>query len=158
MGTRAQELADQVDAVHAQLSQAVSSMNDSQWKALTAEEGWPAGVAAHHAAGSTGPLLNFVQAAANGQPMPEITSDQLNAINAQHAKDFAGVSREDVVKVINEQAPSASAYIRGLSDEQLDKVAQTPFGGPMSTEQIIRNVMIGHIQTHLANAQAAKQA
>lgn len=155
MSQRSEALAKQFEDVHSQFKSAIESMSDEKWRATTHEEGWTAGVAAHHAISSTEPLTGFVVAASTGQPFPPITPQQLDELNAQHAKAFANVSKADVLAELNKSVPPAAALIRSLTDEQLDRQADTPFGGPMTTEQIITNVMIGHAQTHLASAQGA---
>jgi hypothetical protein len=156
MSQRAEELATQFEKANDSLAEAVQQMSGPEWAATTPEEGWSVAAAAHHAAISAEPLTAFVQCAATGQPLPPITPERLNEMNAQHAKDFHNVSKEDVVSVIQKNVPPTAALLRSLNDEQLQKQAQTPFGMAMTTEQIIENVLIGHVQQHLASMQAAK--
>ena len=155
MSQRAEELATQFQQVHDQLVAAIQPMSPQQWAAATHEEGWTAGAAAHHAVIAAEPLSGFVRAAATGEPLPPITPEQLNEINRQHAEAFANVSKDEVIAEVNKNVPPTAALLRSLTDEELDKQAETPFGGPMTTEQIIRNVLIGHVQQHLASVQGA---
>ena len=155
MGQRAEELARQFERVHDEFLTAIEPMSPEQWAAATHEEGWTAGAAAHHAAIAAEPLSGFIRAAAAGEPLPPITPEQLNEINRQHAEAFANVSKDEVVAEVKKNVPPTAALIRSLSDEQLDRQAQTPFAGPMTTEQIINNVLIGHVQQHLASVQGA---
>jgi len=157
MSARAEELATQFEQANESLVQAIQPMSDAQWAAQTPEEGWSVAVAAHHAAASAEPLTYFVQCASTGQPLPPITPERLNGINAQHATDFANVSKQDVVAAVNKNVPVTAALLRSLSDEQLQKAADTPFMmGGMTTEQIIQNILIGHVRGHLASIQRAK--
>jgi hypothetical protein len=156
MSQRAEELASQFETINGQFRDAVEAMSDSQWRATTEEEGWPVGVAAHHAAIGHVPLSGMVRAAADGEPLPPITPEQLNEINAQHARDFASVSRGEVISALDTGVPPTAALIRSLSDEQLQRGAETPFGGVLTTDQIIANVLIGHVQQHLASILAAR--
>lgn len=155
MSQRAEELATQFETINGQFRDTVEAMSDAQWHATTDEEGWTVGVAAHHAASGHGGLSGMVQAAATGQPLPPITPEQLNEANAQHAKDFANVSKEEVLATLDSGVGPAATLIRSLSDEQLQRGVETPFGGTMTTDQIISNVLIGHVQQHLASILAA---
>ena len=53
------------------------------------------------------------------------------------------------------QATPAIAYVRVLSDKQLDRSGPLPFGGaPMTAEAVIAHILIGHPRGHLASMQA----
>lgn len=155
MSQRSEALAAQFEQVNDQFTSAIQGMSDEQWRATTEPEGWTAAAAAHHAVISYGPLTAFVVAASLGGPFPPITPQQLDEMNAQHANDFANVSKDDVLAVVKKDVPPTAAMLRTLTDEQLDLASETPFGMTMTTEQLITNVLIGHTQTHLASAQGA---
>lgn len=157
MTQRAEELTSEFQQASADFRQTVESLSDDTWKAITAEEGWPVGVAAHHAAASVQSLAGLIRAAASGQQLPSVTMDQLDAGNAQHAKDFANVSRAEVLQVIDKNTPEAAAMLRSLTDEQLNREVASPFGnGTVTPAQIAENILIGHIKGHLASIKAVK--
>ncbi len=156
MGTKAEQLADKFEQAAKGFEAKIKGLNDTQWKAKTQEEGWTVAACAHHAAGSTAPISMMVQATATGGAMPPITPDGLNELNAQHAKDFANVSKDDTLKVLSETTPQAVQVVRGLNDEQLARRAMLPFGMELSAQEIIENVLIGHMVGHGVSIDGAK--
>ena len=158
MGTKAEQLAAKFEQTAKDFESKIKALSDSEWRANTPEEGRTVAACAHHAAASATPLSMMVQAAATGGAMPAITQEGLDQMNAEHAKQFANVSKEDTLKVLNETTPQAAQVVRALSDEQLARKATLPFGMEMSAEQIVENVLIGHIQGHGASIAAAVPA
>ena len=51
MGARAETLATQFEAKAAEMTKALETLNDADWKKVTAAK-WSVGVTAHHVAGS----------------------------------------------------------------------------------------------------------
>ena len=156
---KAEQLAAKFEQTAKDFGSKIQALSDSEWRAKTPEEGWTVAATAHHAAGSTAPISMIVQAAATGGPMPPITADSLDEMNAEHAKQFAGCSREETLKLLNETTPPAATIVRGLSDEQLSRKATMPaLPMELSAEQIIENVLIGHLAGHGASIAAAVPA
>jgi hypothetical protein len=151
---RAEALATQFEQANNELISSVESMSDSHWKAMCSAEQWPVGVTAHHVAGGHGPISGFVQAAAAGGPMPPITMEMIDQGNAQHAKDSANCTKAETAALLRQGGQAAVAMVRGLSDDQLDKAASV-VGNQMTTEGIIRNILIGHVQQHTASIKQA---
>ena len=110
---KAEQLAAKFEQTAKDFGSKIQALSDSEWRAKTPEEGWTVAATAHHAAGSTAPISMIVQAAATGGPMPPITADSLDQMNAEHAKQFAGCSREDTLKLLNETTPPAATIVRG---------------------------------------------
>ncbi len=156
MGTKAEALAARFEAASKELASKIEGISDADWHGTTPQEGWTAAACAHHAAGSSGPISMMAQAAAKGTEMPPITPDGLNQMNADHAKEFANVSKADTLALLRETTPPAAAVVRGISDDELLKKAMLPLGMELSAEQIIEMVLIGHLQGHGASMAAAK--
>ncbi len=156
MNRKTEALAARFEQASNDLASKIHALSDADWQAKTPEEGWTVAATAHHAAGSTRPISMMAQAAATGSAMPPITADGLNKMNAEHAQEYANVSREDTLALLRETTGPAAGVVRGLNDDQLAAKATLPFGGEMTAEQIIENVLIGHITHHGASIQAAK--
>jgi len=154
MGAQAEALASQFEQANNALIGSIESMNDAQWKAICPPEGWPVGVTAHHVGGGLQPISGLVMAAATGGPMPGITMEQIDAGNAQHAKDAANCTKAETVAMLRQGGQAAAAMVRGFSDDQLQR-SGTLLGGPMSTEDMIKNILIGHVQQHTASIKQA---
>jgi hypothetical protein len=153
---KADTLAQRFEEASKDFEAKIKALSEQEWQAKTPEEGWTVAATAHHAAGSSGPIAMMAQAAATGSAMPPITADDLHRMNLEHSQQFAKASREETVALLHETVPPAAQMVRGLSDEQLSKTAMLPLGMELSAEQIIENVLIGHLVGHGASIQAAR--
>lgn len=156
MSSKTEALAARFEQASNDFASTIQALSDADWQAKTADEGWTVAATAHHAAGSTEPISMIAQAAATGSPMPPITADGLNKMNAEHAQQYANVSREDTLALLRKTTGPAASIVRGLSDDQLSGKATLPMGMELTTEQIIENVLIGHLTGHSASIQAAR--
>jgi hypothetical protein len=82
--------------------------------------------------------------------------EQIDQANAEHAQQYANCTREEVLEILGWDVPPASAALRALGDDQLDRTAVVLAGAPpMSTEQVIESILIGHAAGHLESIRAA---
>jgi uncharacterized damage-inducible protein DinB len=160
MSERAEALAAQLEQANNDLIALVEGLSDQQMQATCPDEGWSVGTAAHHVAVSHEGLMRFVGMLASGQAAPPVTMDMINAQNAQHAQEYATVSKADAVALLRDNGAKAVAMLRSLSDAQLDASQPLPFfgGQPTSTAQVIEMIMIGHPRQHTASIRAAAGA
>jgi hypothetical protein len=154
MGQRSQALAEQFEQANRQMTATIERCSEAQWKARTSSETWPVGVVAHHVAQSHEGIAGLVRMIANGQPLPPMTMDMINQGNAEHAKQFANVTREETLALIKKNGAAAASAVRELSDEQLDRSAPVLGGPPMTAQQVIERVLIGHVKEHHGSIQA----
>ncbi|HLZ72704.1 MAG TPA: DinB family protein [Dehalococcoidia bacterium] len=155
MGAQAEKLAGQFEQANNALIAAIEGIPDAKWQALTKEEGWTVAATAHHIAGGHQAIANLVQAHAGGQGQT-VSFAALNAGNAQHAKEFAGASKAEVLELLRSGAASAAGIVRGLSDEQLARTGQFADAlPPMPVQNMIEMILIGHVQGHGASIQNA---
>lgn len=147
MATNGESLAAQVEAANTELLSLVEGMSDVHWASRCKDETWPAGVTAHHVAESLGTLTGLVQAIASDASVPPISADALNHGNAEHAQRAANVGRGETAALLRSNIATAKTVVGGLSDEQLQKTAQFP-RGPMSVEQIVQGILVGHVTMH----------
>jgi hypothetical protein len=150
MSERAATLAATFEQSHDTLIATVEGCSDEQVRLITEAEGWPVAVAAHHVAAACPTLFGLAQLVANGQPLPDVTMDMIDAVNAKHAEEFFSVSREETLAELRTQVAATVAAIRSLTDEQLDRTAPMALvGGALwSTADIIERILIGHPQQH----------
>ena len=160
MSTRAQALAEQLDQVNSEATAAVEACDDAAWRAGCPEEGWPAAFTAWHIGDGHATIMGLVATVANGQSPPALAAAMLDARNAANLDRHATCSRQDALDLLRQNGSAAAAAIRGLSDEQLDRTAVLElFGGtPLSVQQLVEGVLIGHARHHLASLQAGIQA
>ncbi len=156
MATKGQDLADQFEQANAEFVKTIESLTDEQWKRACAGEEWPVGTTAHHVAEDHGVLTGLIKTLASGGTLPPIDAEALNGINADHARRAAGVSREETIALAQSGAQGAVSMLRGLSDEQLAKSAMFPAaGGEVNAQQLVENILIGHIGMHLPSIKQA---
>jgi uncharacterized protein (TIGR03083 family) len=155
MGAQAEALAAKFEQENNALTAAIEGLSDAQWQALTAEEGWTVAATAHHIAGGHQAIAGLVQAHANGQGQP-VSFAALNEGNAQHAQQFKGASKAEVLALMRSGGAAAAEIVRGLSDEQLARTGQFADGmPPLTVQQMIELILIGHVQSHGASIKNA---
>jgi len=156
MGAKAEALAKQFEAKVQEATGVIERISDADWKKLTSAEKWPVCVVAHHLASAHPPIAAIIKEVATGTSKGDVTMDQLNAMNAKHAKDFASCTKAETLALHKKGAAEAAAIVRGLSDDQLKKTGPVLKGMPaMSPEQLVPGVLCHHIDEHLGSIRAA---
>ena len=132
-------------------------MPDDKWTAFCEpEQCTVAALASHIGNSSAGVISILVQPMAEGKPTPPITQEQLHAGNAHNARENANRPKADALAEIRNNGYAAVAAVRGYSDEQLDKTAVLFFSPhPVTTELVIENALVNHLQEHLDSINAA---
>jgi hypothetical protein len=157
MGERSAALAQQFEQAVAEFAKAIEETPDEKWGAKTGE-GWTVAAAAQHVSGQFPLEMEYITAAAEGREAPGYSWDDINGKNDGRAAKNTAVSKVDVLKELRDGAASTTAYIRGLSDAQLDgTVSLAPaIDAEVSTQQLIEgDVLIGHVNGHLASIRDA---
>lgn len=158
MGTRTSALADQFEKAVADFAQAVESCSDATWGATCRAEGWTVAQTAQHVSGQFPLEMEFIRAAAEGSPLPAYSMDDVNEKNDTRAAKNASAGKADVLRELRDGAASTAAYIRSLSDDQLDKAGALPLAGGanVTTQQLIEGpVLIAHVTGHLESIRNA---
>ncbi len=158
MSTRAEALAAQFEQAFTDLQSTVSGLNDQQWQATCGDEQWTVAATAHHVAAQLPLEKEYLVACAEGTTMPSYTWDDINGKNESRAKEFSAISKADALKQLRDGGPPMAAYVRALTDEQLDRSASLPLadGASVTTQQLIEGgVLIAHVTGHLASIRAA---
>ncbi|CAN5505813.1 hypothetical protein BH09CHL1_BH09CHL1_32670 [soil metagenome] len=148
--TQINGLADRYQALFDDVLATVNSATDEQWSSVTDEEQWTLGVVAHHLAMAQGVFVSIMEVIASGQgELPSPTMDQIHAGNAQHAHDYANVSKAETLELVNTNTPRAIQLIKSLREDQLDKFAVEFAGYEMNVGAVVELVGIGHATGHL---------
>ena len=161
MSARSEALATQFDSAVDEFAKAIESCSDAQWRATCGDEGWSVGATAQHVAGQFPLEMEYITASAEGRPLPEYTWDDVNGKNDGRAAKNAACSKADVLQLLRADAPGVSAYVRALSDEQLDHASPLRLAdnAMATTQQLIEGgVLIAHVNGHLASIRAAAPA
>ncbi len=156
MSTRAEQLADELQQATDEVIAYIEGIPDEAWPRTCAAEQCTVAALACHIADGYGPILNgLVKPIAEETEGPRYSAEDLAQWNAAAAQENAAQPKAVAVERLRSQAPAAIAYLRSLSDEQLERTGTLPFGGdPMTAEAVITDVLIGHPRGHLASIQA----
>ncbi len=156
MGDRAEALAAQFERLSNELMAEIDKFSDDQWRLSCKDEGWSVAVTAHHIAVGNPRIADEVRVMALGQPFTLFTGEQVDKLNEQHARQHGDCTREETLELLRRDVPSAVSLLRRLSDEQLSRSA-TVFATapPLTTEQFIQRILIGHAVGHLESMRAA---
>src|SRR4030095_7529372 len=149
MGAKGEALAKQFESKAQEAAHILEGLSDAQWKKITDAEKWSSDLTAHRLATSYERVPDIATGLAAGQSFGNFTRKMLDERNAQHAKDFAGCTKEETLALPRKGATRAAAVVRSFSDEQLAKsgvlFTDAP---PMTVEQLIMAALIHHTEEH----------
>ena len=156
MSQRAKDLSKRIQVFRDEVIAFVEQLTDDQWKAVSPWEQWTVGVAARHlGAGHLGifKLLNMI---VQGQELPQYTKDQIDAMSNGEAREHTDCTKAEALDALRKNGTEFSAFVAGLSDEELDRQGSMPaFGGEASVEQILERVVFQSDGQHFDSMRAA---
>lgn len=156
MSQRTKELVERFTAFNNELIAFVDNCSDEDWRQVCSGEEWTVGVVAHHVAAGHFGALDFVRMIVAGEAMPEITMEAIDQMNAQHAKEHANCTREEVLGLLRENGSAFAGYLAGLSDADLERTGHlAAIGGDVSAQQFVEMVILQSSSEHLTSMKAA---
>ena len=161
MNQRATELAQRFEAAVAEFGETVEKCTPAQWAAICDSEGWTVAQTAQHVSGQIPLEMGFIKAASEARTLPILSWDELNTNNEGRAERNQSATRTEVLEELRSNAASAAAYIRALSDEQLDRTGKLSLAdfAEVSTQQLIEGpVLIAHVEAHHESIRNAMKA
>ena len=157
MSARADALADRILKGARALAKYANGLTDKQWATPTSD-GRPVGVVVHHVA-SVYPLeVDLAQVLAAGKPIKATWAD-VNAMNANHAKDNASVSKADALALLKKNSTEAAERVRKFTNKQLDTAAACGLNAnaPLTAQFFIEDHALRHSFHHLAKIKQVTQ-
>jgi len=156
MSQRAKEIAARFIAFNKEMITFVDNCSDEEWRKVCSGEGWTVGVVAHHVAAGHFGAIDFVRMIVAGEAMPEITMEAIDQMNAQHAKEHANCTREEVLGLLRENGSAFSGYLEGLREADLARTGYlAAIGGDVSARQLIEMVILQSGGAHLDSMKVA---
>jgi hypothetical protein len=157
MSQRTNALADRLEQGARALATFASALTDAEWHTRLPKDGRKVGVVVHHVATMYPLEIQLAQTLAGGQPVAGVTWDDVHAINAAHAKEHDGVTKEAALDLLRRNSTAAAAAIRALSDGQLDQAAPVSLNSdaPLTCQFILEDHAVRHSYHHLAAIRAA---
>ena len=154
---RAEALAVRLEQGARALMTLASTLTDAEWATPIPHDGRTVGVVVHHV-GSMYPLeIQLAQLLAAGQPVEGVTMADVNNINVAHARDHAGVTKEEAINHVLRNSTTAAVAIRALTDEQLDRAATASlyFDAPVTCQFMLEDHAVRHSYHHLGKIRGA---
>ena len=151
MNTRAENLATRFEQANQDVIEMVSSSADTDLGVTCPAEGWTAAAVGAHVGGSHYGIVEYLlKPIVAGQELPPMGADAFDEMNAKAAAENAALPKDQVLAGLRDNGAMAAAYLRSLSDEDLDRTAKLSFFGenPVTVESVIEFVLIGHPLDH----------
>jgi hypothetical protein len=152
MNQRANALADRLERGARALATLAESLTEAQWTRVVPGDGRKIGVIVHHVASVYPVEIQLAQMLAGGQPVTGVTPADIDAMNAAHAKENDGVTREAAIEVLRRNSAEAAAAIRALSDAELDRAAKASLysDAPITCQFMLEDHAVRHSYHHTA--------
>lgn len=106
---------------------------------------------AHHAAGALEPISRMIEAVASGQPIEGFSMPRLDAMSAQHARDFAGCTKQETIELLRQGAALAAQTVRALSDDDLARKGTVLAGSPPMSTELATAGLLQHLDDHFGS-------
>ena len=154
---RANALAERLEQGARALAALASTLTDEQWHTPIPHDGRTVGVVVHHV-GTMYPIeIELAQLLAAGKPIEGVTWDVVADINARHAQEHAAVTRQEALDRLQRNSDAATAAIRALSDEQLERAAGISLNAdaPLTCQFMLEDHAVRHSYHHLEGIRAA---
>ena len=155
---RAESLAERIEEGAAGLAAFVEGLSEEEWRKPVSEtDRRSVGVVVHHVATVYPIEVDLARAIAGGNAVTEVTWEVVSGLNAQHAQEQAGVTREATLELLKRNSREAAAAVRGFTDEELDRAAPfgLSFGAPVTAQFVIEDHALRHSWHHLAKIRKA---
>jgi len=155
---RAEALADRILQGAAELAAFAEGLSDAEWRLpVTATDTRTIGVIVHHVANMYPIEVDAARTIASGKAIADVTWDVIAELNAKHAAEQTGVTKEAALELLRRNSSEAAATVREFSDEELDTAApfSLSFGAPMTAQFVIEDHALRHSWHHLARIRKA---
>jgi hypothetical protein len=154
---RANALAERLEQGARALADTARGLTDAQWQTRIPGDGRKVGVVVHHVATMYPLEIQLAQSLAGGKPIAGVTWDAVHEINAKHAKEHDGVTKDAALDLLQRNSADAAAAIRALGDAQLDEAATVSLNAdaPLTCQFFLEDHAVRHSYHHLARIRAA---
>jgi hypothetical protein len=157
MSQRSNALAGRLQQGAQALAELAGSLTEAEWVTPLPGDGRTVGVVVHHVATMYALEILLAHTLAAGRPVTGVTWAGVHQINADHAKEYRGVTKEAALDLLRFRSAAAAAAIRALSDEQLDRAAPVSLNAdaPLTCQFMLEDHAVRHSYHHLAGIRAA---
>ncbi len=152
---RAEALADRIEEGAANLAAFAEGLSQEEWRTPVTEsgkEGRSVGVIVHHVASVYPIEIDLARTIASGKAITDVTWQVIAELNAQHAREQAGITKQAALELLRRNSSEAAAVVRAFTDEELERAApfSLSFGAPVTAQFVIEDHALRHSWHHLA--------
>ena len=149
----AADLADEYDALMAQVIGAADICSPADWTTNCANEQRPVGVMFDHIAEINADVVRWVQRFLSGRSV-ELTRETITERNAEHARRAARRPREETLRDLRAGSQRTSELLRSLTRDQLAVTQEWAWAGTQ-TVGWVASIAIRHPASHLKSINEA---
>ena len=153
MGRRAESLADRIEEGAAGLATFAGGLSEAEWRTRVSETDHRSiGLIVHHVATVYPIEVDLARAIANGRAVTDVTWEVVAQLNANHAREHAGVTKAAALELLRRNSREAAVAVRKFTDDELDRAApfSLSFGAPVTAQFVIEDHALRHSWHHLA--------
>jgi hypothetical protein len=157
MSNRSDALAHRLEQGAGALAEFAITLSESDWHVRVPHDGRKVGVVIHHVASMYPIEMQLAQLLSASKAIDGVTPEVVADINAKHAQEFDGVTREQALELLRTNSAAAAADIRALGDAQLDGAATISYYSdtPLTCQFWLEDHPVRHSYHHLARVKAA---
>ena len=153
-GSPVQEAVQAFEAAHQAIVGFVTDCSETDWHRVVPIEERTVAVMADHIAMGYELSVGWLRSALAGQPIPGEVG-QMDVDNARDALERSGVSRAEVLELLQARSPAVLAALRSVRVEYLERrVHFGPGNMPMPVSSLV-TVATSHVTRHLEHIRAA---
>ena len=152
----AAQLADEFDAVLADVIEAAESCDDEQWARRVVDEERSVGVLFDHIAAGNDQSVEWASTVLRGRGV-EVDPGLIDSENAAHAREARGQARSMTLERLRVSTARTSKFLHGLTDEQLNITQKFGWLGPQDVAFVVRQAC-RHPERHLHAIRQALEA
>ena len=149
----ASDLADEYDAVMADVIAVAGGCSEADWMTNCTNEHRSVGVMFDHIAELDPQWVGWVEEFLNGRPV-EMTLETLTQRNAEHARRAAARPRGETVADLKAASARTSRFLRSLTDEQLELTQEFAWASTQSVRWVAGGA-VRHPKGHLKSIKEA---
>jgi hypothetical protein len=159
MTNRSNALADRLEQGSRALATLASSLTTDEWEIPLPHDGRKVGVVVHHVASMYPLEMELAQTIAGNKPIVGVTWGVVDDINARHAREKDGVTKEEALDLLQRNSAAAAKAIRALSDEDLDSAVRVSLysDAPLTCQFFLEDHPVRHSYHHLGRIRTALQ-
>src|SRR3954451_18986890 len=105
---RAGALAERLEQGARALAAVAGGLTDAEWQARIPGDGRKVGVVVHHVATMYPLEIQLAQTLARGEPIIGVTWDAIHGLNAAHARENDGVTRQEALDLLRRNSSAAA--------------------------------------------------